>query len=112
MKLDPTKEYQYRNGEKPWKIIFDVPNKNYTILSISQLGDSFYHFNDGKTDTFISSDYDLIEVKKKIKGWVNVYGGNPFQTSNGYETKKEADDEMTSGRIGCFYIEFTEGEGL
>ena len=39
MKLDPTKEYVYRNGEKPWKIIFDVPCK-YSILSIDDAGNT------------------------------------------------------------------------
>ena len=56
---------------------------------------------------------DLIEVKPRIKYdmWVNVYedglGGK-------YETKQEADEKSTHGRIACvkITIDCEHGEGL
>jgi hypothetical protein len=53
------------------------------------------------------SEYDLIEVKPRIKGWVNVY----FSSVN--KTKQEADNWLSSSpRIACIPVEFEEGEGL
>lgn len=120
MKLDPNKEYVYRNGEKPWKIIWDVPNGDYTILSITKDGDTWFHFEDGDTNTGGFQEYDLIEFKPKIKGWVNIYPlpKNSHIKHAGvtsgliYVDSKLADQEAAHDRIACIEIEFTEGEGL
>lgn len=55
------------------------------------------------------SDIDLIEIKPKIKGWLNVYEINDAYF---YTTRKEADKKAVPGRIACIQIEFEEGEGL
>jgi len=110
MKLDPTKEYQYRNGEKPWKIIWDVPSNEFPIVSIDKDGDVNSHYPDGSFDGDAPSAWDLIEVKKKIKGWVNVYGDQSYVGL--YETKEKATHGGGRDRIACIEIEFEEGEGL
>jgi hypothetical protein len=109
MKLDPTKEYQYRNGEKPWKIIWDVPHHKFPIISIDKDGDAKGHYFDGSSDCLV---WDLIEVKKKIKGWVNVY--KEGFVSDLYNSRETADHgaSLINDRIACIEIEFEEGEGL
>lgn len=114
MKLDPTKEYQYRNGEKPWKIIWDVPNEKFPILSIGEAGRAIGHCEDGKFNEGHESHLDLIEVKKKIKGWVNVHPGSdgqPYLDDTLFDSELKA-RALGTGRIACIEIEFTEGEGL
>jgi hypothetical protein len=55
----------------------------------------------------LAGSLDLIEVKPRIKGWVNVY----FSSVN--KTKQEADNWLSSSpRIACIPVEFEEGEGL
>ncbi len=122
MKLDPNKEYVYRNGEKPWKIIFDSPFEYCKITTIDKYGDTRYHSDDGAQYQTMHRDFDLIEVKPKIKGWVNVYskdsGGskqiqNVFLSGVVFYTKELANiASLGKSRIACIEIEFTEGEGL
>lgn len=113
--LDPTKEYQYRNGEKPWRIIWDVPSIALPIVSICNKGDALCHKPNG---SFLHHDYsqwDLIEVKPKIKGYVNVYKdrNNDIFLGSFLKTKEHCDRQVHSeDRIACIEIEFEEGEGL
>ena len=112
MKLDPTKEYQYRNGEKPWKIIWDVPNDIYPIVTIDKEGDVNGHLPDGRWFIDDESQHDLVEVKKKIKGWVNVYETAPHVYELGALNETKPDKDIHSAAIACIEIEFEEGEGL
>lgn len=48
--------------------------------------------------------YDLVEVKPRIKGWLNVY-------DQVHSTKKSA-DAIGTGRLACIEIDIPEGEGL
>lgn len=62
---------------------------------------------------------DLIEVRPRIKGWVNVYralSGNTYSTF--CQTKTEADNDhrasscTSSMRVASIEIDIPEGEGL
>ena len=59
------------------------------------------------------TDYDLIEVKPRVKmeRWVNVYFGG---TTSTYVFKEDADKCANHNRIACVKIEIDceEGEGL
>lgn len=61
-----------------------------------------------------SSKYDIIEVPKRIQGWVNVYklseGG--FYFGGIWEIKEQADIGDAPDRIACIPVDFEEGEGL
>ncbi len=69
MKLDHNKEYVYRNGEKPWKIIWDVPGEIFPIVSINNFGTIIHHRPDGTSmrsgSQLTCINLDLIEVKLK-----------------------------------------------
>ena len=59
------------------------------------------------------SDYELVEVKPRIKQkvWVNVY---PDHCCGAYHEKRHADEMAAPHRIGCVQVEIEceEGEGL
>jgi len=58
----------------------------------------------------ISPD-NLINVPKRIKGWLNVYGEGAIVQF--HETKEMADKYASKqGRIACIKINYTVGEGL
>jgi hypothetical protein len=68
--------------------------------------------NDGEYYRFINHEYDLIEVKPRIKRtvWINVYKN--FTASD--LTKESADTHSCPDRIACVKVEIDceEGEGL
>ncbi len=117
--IDHTKEYQYRNGEKPWKIINDSPFESCELSTIDRFGNIHYHSNDGSLEFNLGheSEYDLIEVKPKIKGYVNVYKhetNNIFALGWFRKTRQEAVEAAEKGQelFARIVIEFEEGEGL
>jgi hypothetical protein len=58
------------------------------------------------------SDYDLVEIKPRIKRtmWVNVYPDGVVE----HETRKSADSVARKERIACVKVDFEceKGEGL
>jgi len=72
---------------------------------------------DGRFDTFIflnQNDYDLVEVKPRIKRtyWVNLYPNKDY--INAHSSRAGADGAASSERIACVKreIDCEEGEGL
>lgn len=58
---------------------------------------------------------DLIEVKPRIKGWVNVYPpehGRGERASVVHASRERADKCAGANRIACVPIDAAEGEGL
>jgi len=59
-----------------------------------------------------NKDFDLVEVKKRIKKtiWVNI----DKQTDDFFDTKEGADEYASQHRVACVKVEIDceEGEGL
>lgn len=63
------------------------------------------------------SDFDLIEVKPRIKGWVNLYrsefGGDIYPLGRVFDSQEQARRVGASSQIiACIPVDFEEGEGL
>jgi len=61
----------------------------------------------------VTSEYDLIEVKPRIKRtyWINLY---PNNRAGFYYSRESADAFKSDGRLACqeIHIDCEEGEGL
>ena len=54
----------------------------------------------------LNTEYNLINVPERIKGWVNIYNKHI------HPTKQDADNNAGKGCVACIYIDVPEGEGL
>jgi hypothetical protein len=102
------KKYRTRDGREP---------KGLTPLNDEEWGfwlnnSSFIVQSNGKIFDKLNSFADLIEVKEKHEGWVNVYIGGGEIFSALHPTRKEADECSDGDRIACIKIEYEEGEGI
>jgi len=60
-------------------------------------------------------ELDLVEVKEKRSGWINIYSmpqQGDFRGAGMYNTRELADDRASENRIACIRVTYTDGEGL
>lgn len=108
-KISMDREYEYRNGEPARVLCVDRNSISYPVVSINNLGNLIYHSQLGAAnDACISSQWDLIEVKKKSKVWLNIYKDAYYE----FNSKEEADRNAMYPRIACLEVEYYEGQGL
>ena len=73
------------------------------------------YFADGRYFEDETNENDLLEVRPKVTGWINVYEKGRMHTervSNVHPTKEAADRGAARGRIACVQITLHEGDGL
>ncbi len=112
--IDPKKQYRTRDGREVRIYAVDgvEPLPVHGAINMGHVWKMAAWPRDGKLAT---SEYDLIEVRPRIKRevWVNVY---PLHVSVTYETKADADKGAYQqvNRIACvkLVIDCEEGEGL
>ena len=112
--IDKNKKYKTRDGKEVRIYATDGCCK-YTVHG-AVLEEGSWHAEtwsaDGKYYEY-SMDYDLVEVKSRIKrnGWVNVYSN---AETGFYNSKENADNVACGSRLACVEvnIECEEGEGL
>ena len=102
--FDPTKPYQRRDG-KFAKIIYTRTDGTLIVLDADE--GVFFVNKDGNYYFGKEYDYDLVNVPKKIEGWLNLYPHSSLSDS-----KESADINAANGRVACIFVSFTEGEGL
>ena len=96
---DENKQYKYRNGEKPWKIITGVPNRADHILSIAKEGRLYWHYDDGSIGLY-ESGYDLIEIQP----FEDFKDGDPVMVRD-YDEKewqRKYFKEAKNGKAVCY----------
>jgi len=118
MTIDINKKYRTRDGREVRIYAIDGGRSKNIIHGATLEQDAgwciaFWNRN-GEFDTSgCNSDYELIEVKPRIKQkvWVNVY---PDHCCGAYHEKRHADEMAAPHRIGCVQVEIEceEGEGL
>lgn len=67
--------------------------------------------HDGRYLSNRKSEDDLVNVPQKHTVWLNVYARDSACIKE-HDTRKDADEGATRGRIACIEVTFTEGEGL
>lgn len=98
---DGDEPYQVHGAMKGWDGSWEM--QIWTIFGAI----SIYDYN--------KSTNDLIEVKPRIKGWVNVYPpehGRGERASVVHASRERADKCAGANRIACVPIDAAEGEGL
>lgn len=112
--LNVNEPVQTRDGRKARIICADRKGEYPIIALIEEMHGpenvcSFH--SDGKLNADYPSSHDLINVPKRITGWVNVYGSEMGLI---YSTKEKADRAAFDRirRTACLYVDFAEGEGL
>lgn len=117
--IDKTKKYRTRDGREAEVYRTDGGGIKDVIGAIR--GDNGKWFpqswtSDGRVSRWGASPYDLIEVRPRIQGWVNVYRTQDGHLLTGharvYPTRDAADRDATEYRIACIHIDVEEGEGL
>lgn len=119
--FDPTKPVQTRNGKsarilctnrKPDRFLGDRPIIALTDHGSGEIAE--YFFADGRRSLDISSA-DLVNIRTKYFGWVNVYGSgdpNGYRYSGDiYHTEEAANFAASSSgtsRVSCAKIEWEE----
>jgi len=115
--IDPEKQYRTRDGREVRIYAVDGGGL-YPVHGAYEFNDRWQASQWSPMGGFhipsASVDFDLIEVKPRIKRevWVNVYR---WGISGCYETKESADNgEAEGARIACVkaVLDFEEGEGL
>lgn len=112
------KKYKTRDGRDVRLLCVDGPNERYPVIGIVQgLGFPYNWMSSGNADTAdLETSSDLIEVKPRIEGWVNIYTKEAFNpdelVTRLYKTRNEADRWAHKKRIACLHVSFEEGEGL
>jgi hypothetical protein len=116
--IDINKKYRLRNG---WEArIYATDGSDYSFCSVHAaykhpehgwvVGN--WHSNGSWLFGGINHDYDLVEVKPRIKRtfWLNVYPARLLA----YSTKNAADYNANKDRIACVRVEIDveEGHGL
>ena len=102
--FDPNKPYTRRDG-KYAKIIYTKADGSFVVVNSDE--HIYTVFSDGRYDWGKDNNADLVNVPKKIEGWLNLYPHSSLSDS-----KESADRNAANGRIACKFISFEEGEGL
>jgi hypothetical protein len=105
--ISKNKKYRTRDGREPQGLTqlsngmwgYWIDNTPVSVHSNGRL------YGDCKAE----SQLDLIEVKEKHEGWINVYKDG---VCGSYPNKNMADQDRGTSRIACIKIEYEEGEGL
>lgn len=113
--FDPTKPVQTRDGQ-PVRILSINGSKDYPIVGLigndsqpkawAANGMNCKYKIDGIQ---VLSAIDLVNVPKKLKGFINIYDcNNKLFTGDVYSTKEEADEAMktTTKRVACVEFEY------
>lgn len=114
MEIDINKKYRTRSGLEVRIYATDGCGKTPVHGAVLEKGEwKFAAWSiDGKYP-FPCANYDLIEVKPRIKRtvWVNVYAD---RNSSLFKTKEQADKLCQPDRLACVKVEIDceEGEGL
>lgn len=111
--LNVNEPVQTRDGRMARIVCTDIKGRDDCIgaLVLHSDGDESFHFfyPDGRYRKGFDRALDLINVPKRIQGWVNVYPGIVHKTREGADI---AIPPGTDFRIACIYIDIPEGEGL
>lgn len=101
----------------PAQIVVRDGEGDYPIRAIVQTADGDEHlFSYTSTGRYYKGEeVSVLDIrnapapKKRVTGWANIYS---WGMSSRYDTKAEADESASNGRIACIYIDVEEGEGL
>jgi len=113
--IDINKKYRTRDGREV-RIYATDGNMPRCVHGAhkSQTGWIFSCWEEGGAHFLSIGDYDLIEVKPRIKRmvWVNLYIDG--RITLGHPSKEDADKCADRGRLACVKVEIDceEGEGL
>ena len=108
------KEYRTRNGRPVRILSIDLKNSSFPVVGAVVKHDSeeLVQFSPHGVSS-LGSDFDLIEVKPRIKHdiWVNVYSGKSFTA---HPDKESSDRLPSSSRLACVKVEIDceYGEGI
>lgn len=108
-------KYKKKNGIEVRILCTDGPCSDYPVIGFLGRDIKVYLWakNGRNLGYDQGSSIDLVEVKPKMKGWINVYSnGNIQNMSELHKSKEEADKNRINGCIACIEREFEEGEGL
>ena len=107
VKIDITKKYQTRDG-KAVRLISDQGRSSYPIIGVVVDSDSLQEWTaDGKyTTNGFDPELDLVPVKEKRTGWVNIYPNGSVSII--HPNKGQADSHMDATRVACAQIEWEE----
>lgn len=102
------KKYRYRNGTDARILCVDCPHLTYPVISLNQHGCVVRHLDNGESSVD-GGGLDLIEIKPKIEGWLNIYGPGD---SAMHPTRAEADRFARKTRLACVFVSAEESEGI
>ena len=109
--IDINKKYKTRDGCDVRILCTDKVSKKFPVVALVRLAEYEEvrtYTKEGSHLSNYESESDLIEVKEKQVGWINIYNDGGVL----HKTKEEADIKGAGSRIACIKIEFEEGEGL
>jgi hypothetical protein len=114
MPFDPTKPVRTRDGESARIICMDRRRDDYPIVALIGDRDCINTFSaNGRTETKERGS-DLVNITKKVKGWVNIYRYRSGDFAKScctderiYGSREEADSASPAypERIDCAEIE-------
>ena len=115
--IDVTKEYRTRGGLAV-RVYATDGGGEYPVHG-AYCVDGQWFFScwraDGSFTKSETSDFDLIEIKPRIKReyWINVYSNRVTRKAYGHKSKEEADLQAGHDRTDCVpvIIDCEEGEG-
>jgi len=108
------KKYRTRDSRPVRILSIDLINSSFPVVGavIKHDSEELVQFSTRGVSS-AGSDFDLIEVKPRIKHdiWVNVYSGKSFTA---HPDKESSDRLSSSSRIACVKVEIDceHGEGL
>lgn len=108
-KVDLTNAYVTKNGRKVKLYYIHEELGNYPVVgAVYSEGEWFLEkwSKKGINENAPSDEMDLIPVKEKLTGYINIYPSHVFSS------KREADASADDQRIACLYIEFEKKQGL
>jgi len=110
--ISMTKKYRYRNGLSARVLCIDGVQAQ-PVVSMDAKGTIRRHCCAGMYfEPQRESVWDLVEVKQKVKCWVNVYKDG---ITYAFNSRQDADNAaMRYVRVACIYFEkeIEDGEGL
>lgn len=115
--FDPTKPCQTRDGRAARIVdnnVLSAISKQHRLAVIitDRTGyDSIHVYQTNGINVQGHRDWDLINIPKKHKRWVNMYPNNNISI-NTFNNYNHAKDNRKIHCIATICIEFTEGEGL
>ncbi len=116
--IDKTKQYKTRDGREV-RIYATDAGGDFPVHGAIKTGDEWESNSwklNGNWRDHLDEEYDLIEVKPRIKRtyWVNVYPERVREKDYAHHTRQSADSFCNIGRIACVKVEIDceEGEGL